>query len=74
MIQRLKRLKAENRRDTALGENFFRGNGISYFSLIPKHAAMRMMSCLVADFRKWSSTLLRSFTVSNSAIILVPHT
>jgi len=69
------RLRAESRRGTTQLVWLFQEKGISgYFNLIPRHAAMRIMSCFDADLRRWSSTFLRSFMVSISAMILTPHT
>ena len=46
-------LCAEARRYTALWYGFSRGEGISrYFNVMPRHAAMRMMSCFDADLRR----------------------
>ena len=40
-------------RHRSVGVTCSRGDGISdYFNLMPRHAAMRMMSCFDADFRR----------------------
>lgn len=58
-----------------VGVTYSGGDGISgYFNLMPRHAAIRMMSCFDADLRRWSSTLLRIFTISISGMIRVPQT